>query len=206
MESALRESEERFRNMADTAPVMIWVSGPDGPRTFFNKGWLRFTGRTMEEELGNGWVEGVHPEDRDRCCATYLEAFEARRPFQMEYRLRSTYGNNRWVRDEGVPRFGPAGQFAGYIGSCIDVTELKRDHEAATARQKLESVGVLAGGIAHDFNNLLGSIMADAELALADLPTERRTNGDRANPHGRVAGRGDRARAAGLRRQGTRRV
>ena len=170
VESALRESEERFRNMADTAPVLIWVSGPDGLCTFFNKGWLTFTGRTLEEELGNGWTDGIHSEDRDRCVATYSEAFEARRPFQMEYRLRASDGNYRWLRDEGVPRFDTERRFAGYIGSCLDVTDLKREHEAAAARQKLESVGVLAGGIAHDFNNLLGSIMADAELALADLP------------------------------------
>ena len=169
-EAALRESEERFRNMADTAPVIIWVSGVDKQCTFVNKGWLAFTGRTLEQELGEGWAGGVHPDDLDRCVASYYSAFDERRAFQMEYRMRSADGTYRWVRDEGVPRFASDGVFAGYIGSCVDVTDIRRSHEEAMARQKLESVGVLAGGIAHDFNNLLGSIMADAELALADLP------------------------------------
>ena len=140
---ALRESEERFRNMADTAPVLIWVSGTDKRCTFFNKAWLTFTGKTMAEEIGDGWVKGVHPDDIDRCMTTYTSAFDARRTFQMEYRLQSADGTYRWVRDEGVPRVGPDGVFAGYIGSCLDVTDLKRDHQEALARQKLESLGVL---------------------------------------------------------------
>jgi two-component system cell cycle sensor histidine kinase/response regulator CckA len=167
--AALIESEERFRNMADTAPVMIWASGPDKLCTFFNKGWLDFTGRTMQEELGNGWAAGVHPDDLDRCLAIYTSSFDARRNFQMEYRLCRTDGEYRWVLDNGVPRFGPGGSFAGYIGSCIDLTDLKRTQEEALARQKLESLGVLAGGIAHDFNNLLGGILAEAELVESDL-------------------------------------
>src|SRR5881409_3445564 len=123
-EEELRESEARFRAMADTAPVMIWVSGADKLCTFFNKGWLDFTGRPLEEELGNRWAEGVDREDLDRCVSTYENSFNARQPFTMEYRLRRSDGEYRWVLDTGTPRFADDGTFLGYIGSCIDVTEL----------------------------------------------------------------------------------
>lgn len=136
-EARLRESEERFRNMADTAPVLIWVAGPDKRCTFFNKIWLEFTGRAMEQELGHGWAEGVHATDFDRCIASYSEAFDARRPFRMEYRLRRADGEYRWMLNEGVPRFSPDGSFAGYIGSCVDVTEKRRAEEE---RQKFVSL------------------------------------------------------------------
>jgi PAS domain S-box-containing protein len=149
---------------------MIWVSGPDKLCTFFNRAWLAFTGRTMEQEAGNGWADGVHPDDLDRCLAIYSSSFDARRNFQMEYRLRRADGAYRWLLDNGIPHFEAGGVFAGYIGSCVDVTDVKRMQEEAMARQKLESLGVLAGGIAHDFNNLLGSILSEAELALSDLP------------------------------------
>jgi PAS domain S-box-containing protein len=167
-EVALRESEERFRNLANTAPVMIVASGPDGKATFFNRVWLDFTGRTMEQELGYGWAEGVHPDDLDDCLSSYASSFEGRRNCHIEYRLRRTDGEYRSVVCNGVPRFGPDGVFAGYIASCIDITDAKRAQEEALARQKLESVGQLARGIAHDFNNLLGGILATTELALAD--------------------------------------
>src|SRR6266478_1233268 len=128
-EEELLESEARFRAMADTAPVMIWLSGPDKLCTFFNKGWLDFTGRKLEQELGNGWADGVHREDFDRCHDIYGNSFDAHQPFTMEYRLRRSDGEYRWVLDSGTPRFAPDGAFLGYIGSCIDITERKQAQE-----------------------------------------------------------------------------
>jgi PAS domain S-box-containing protein len=123
-ESELRESESRFRNVADAAPVAMWMSGTDKLCTFFNKWWLDFTGRTMEQELGNGWSEGVHPEDLAGCLETYVSSFDARKPFTMHYRLRDSSGEYRWISDRGVPRYNAHGTFSGYIGACIDLTEL----------------------------------------------------------------------------------
>jgi PAS domain S-box-containing protein len=127
---ALRESEERFRNMADKAPVMIWVSGMDKLCTYFNQQWLDFTGRTLEAELGNGWTDGLHRDDYHRCLETYTTAFDLRQPFTMEYRLRRADGQFRWILDSGTPRFSPGEKFLGYIGSCIDITERKAAEEA----------------------------------------------------------------------------
>jgi len=124
-EEAARESEQRFRLVADTAPVLMWMSGTNKLCTYFNKTWLDFTGRSMEEELGNGWAEGVHPDDLQRCLQTYTQSFDRRETFRMEYRLRRHDGEHRWILDIGVPRYGPDRSFAGYIGSCVDVTERK---------------------------------------------------------------------------------
>ena len=128
-EEHLRESELRFRTLADIAPVMIWMTGTDKLCCFFNKPWLDFTGRTMEQELGRGWTEGLHPEDLQHIFDVYLPAFEARRPFSMEYRLKSANGEYRWVMESGVARYTPQGAFSGYIGSCIDITERKRSED-----------------------------------------------------------------------------
>jgi PAS domain S-box-containing protein len=122
----LIESERRFRELADSAPVMIWVSGRDTLCNYFNKFWLDFTGRTLEQELGNGWAEGIHPQDFDPCLETYLNAFEARQSFSMDYRLRRHDGEYRWIKDSGSPRFDGNGSFLGFIGSCVDVTAHKQ--------------------------------------------------------------------------------
>ena len=128
-EQRLRESESRFRAIADSAPVLIWVSGVDKMCTFFNKPWLDFTGRTLEQELGSGWAEGVHPDDLAGCLAAYGASFDARQPFTLQYRLRRHDGEYRWILDVGVPRQDAQGAFAGYIGSCSDVTERLRTEE-----------------------------------------------------------------------------
>src|SRR5262245_24449258 len=144
-ETELRESESRFRIVADAAPVLIWMAGVDKLCTFFNKPWLDFTGRRMEQELANGWAEGVHPDDLQNCLRVYTSAFDARQPFVMQYRLRRNDGEYRWVSDHGVPRYDAQGRFAGYIGSCVDVTELMTKDEAL--RQSEERMRVAAEAV-----------------------------------------------------------
>jgi PAS domain S-box-containing protein len=146
LEQKLRESEERFRLVADTAPVLMWMSGPDRLCTYFNKPWLEFTGRSYEQELGYGWVEGVHSEDLQRCLDTYTQSFDRQEKFKMEYRLRRHDGEYRWVFDVGVPRFNQERSLMGYIGICVDVTERKRTEEALQDRErKLIEAQRLAG-------------------------------------------------------------
>ena len=128
-EQAIRESEERFRTVANAAPVMIWMSGTDKLCTFFNKGWLDFTGRTLEQELGNGWTEGVNPDDLDHSLTLYRTSFDARHEYSMEYRLRRSDGEYCWVLGHGVPRFEADGTFLGYIGTATDLSEIKRGDE-----------------------------------------------------------------------------
>ncbi|PYL13140.1 MAG: hypothetical protein DMF48_00715 [Verrucomicrobia bacterium] len=144
-QSELRESESRFRIVADAAPVLIWMAGVDKLCTFFNKPWLDFTGRIMDQELGNGWAEGVHRDDLQKCLAVYTHAFDARQPFVMQYRLRRNDGEYRWISDQGVPRLDPQGRFAGYIGSCVDVTELVNKDQAL--RESEERMRVAAQAV-----------------------------------------------------------
>jgi two-component system, cell cycle sensor histidine kinase and response regulator CckA len=139
-EAELRESEERFRNMADTAPVMIWVTGPDKGCTFVNRTWLNFTGRTMEQELGFGWEACVHPDDRGRNYEIFSAAFGARQKFQVESRWRRADGEYRLVLCTGIPRFAPGGSFAGYIGSKIDITDLQSEERFRQLAENIDQV------------------------------------------------------------------
>lgn len=126
----IRESEQRFRLMADTTPVLVWMAGIDKLCTYFNRHWLEFTGRTVEQELGNGWAEGVHPDDLERCLQIYNDSFDRREPFEMDYLLRRADGEYRWLLDRGAPIFSSEGAFRGYIGSCVDITGRKRAENA----------------------------------------------------------------------------
>ena len=168
----VRESEERFRLVANTAPVMIWMAGTDRLCTYVNQPWLEFTGRPLEAELGNGWVEGVHKEDLKRCLETYSQAFDQRQSFEMEYRLRRNDGEYRWILDIGVPRFNPDGSFAGYIGSCLDITDRKLAEEAlaSVGRRLIEAHEEERTWIARELHDdiVQRSRIASVELARCD--------------------------------------
>ena len=179
-EDAVRESEERFRLVANTAPVLIWMSGADKLCTYFNKPWLDFTGRSLSAQLGNGWVEGIHSEDQQRCLETYTHAFDGHKDFRMEYRLRRHDGEYRWVLDIGVPRFNPDGSFAGYIGSCMDVTERKLAEEALSSvssrlieAQEQERTRI-ARDLHDDINQRLALLAIEMERVKMEVPDAQR--------------------------------
>jgi len=168
VEQVLRESERRFRSMADSAPIMIWMTGTDGLREFVNQGWLDFTGRTLEQERGNGWLDNAHPEDVDHCRDVCDSAFAARRSFEVDYRLRRNDGEYRWVADRGSPRYAPDGGFLGYIGSATDITDRKRAEEGnrnLAHVSRLAVVGELTAMVAHEINQPLAAILTNAAAA-----------------------------------------
>ena len=166
-EAALRESEARFRLTADHAPVLIWMSGTNRLCTWFNRPWLEFTGRSLEQELGNGWTQGVHPDDLPRCLDTYVKAFDDRKRFALEYRLRRHDGEWRWVYDSGIPLRGPTGRFSGYIGSCIDITERKRLEKEVLAISEREQ-----RRIGQDLHDSLGQQLTAIELMCQALKAD----------------------------------
>jgi PAS domain S-box-containing protein len=129
IDDALVESELRYRILADSGQALIWTSGLDKKCDYFNKPWLAFTGRTLDQELGDGWVEGVHTDDLELCMDIYTTAFNRREPFSMVYRLRFHDGTYRWIQDDGKPRYDAKGDFIGYIGHCLDFTERKQAEE-----------------------------------------------------------------------------
>jgi PAS domain S-box-containing protein len=189
--AALRTSEEQFRSVANAAPVMIWISDASANTVWFNDAWLKFTGRTMGQQLGRGWAAGIHPDDLEGADAEVALALAERRPFRVAFRLRRADGAWRWISSAGAPRHDAYGQFQGFIGSCFDNTEVvetthelearviertaaleasiaeRAKTEAALAQsQRLETVGRLTGGVAHDFNNLLTVMVGGLDMIL----------------------------------------
>lgn len=184
-EARLRATEERFRLMADSAPVLIWLSDADKLRTWFNKAWLDFTGRGMEQELGSRWAEAVHPDDLEQCLAAYSFSFDSRSSYSMEYRLRHHSGEYRWLLDNGIPLYGLNGQFTGYIGSCIDIHDRK---QAEQEREKTVSAQQAAlaesehanrmkdeflSTLSHELRTPLNAILGWSQLLRSeDMPPE----------------------------------
>ncbi len=167
-EAALRESEIQYRNLANSGSALIWTSGLDKLCNYFNDPWLKFTGRTLQQEMGNGWTEGVHPDDFDRCLETYVTAFDKNEPFEMEYRLRHSSGEYRWLLDIGTPNFNSRGVFVGYIGHCFDITGRKQAEEEL--RKNEERYRLLADNVP----DIIYSLNKAGEISTINSPALER--------------------------------
>ena len=194
---AMRESESRFRNLADQSPSMVWVTDADGSCTYLSRSWYEFTGQQEGAAIGSGWLDAVHPDDRVESDEAFRSANSAQRQFKVEYRLRGADGSYRWAIDAASPLFAPDGTYLGYVGSVVDIDERKQVEEllrkqqttlesrvgeeverrieaedALRQAQKMETIGQLTGGIAHDFNNLLQIIAGNLDILQRGLPED----------------------------------
>jgi PAS domain S-box-containing protein len=167
-EEKILQGQAYLRALADTAPVLIWVSGPDMLCTFVNKPWLEFTGRTIDQELGDGWTKGAHPDDLKHLLETFRSAFDSRTPFSVDYRLRRFDGEYRWLLDQGVPWWMPDGSFGGYIGCGIDITEMKRAREEAVAESRRSKMRAQLGTLMAEHGKGLQTTLETAAKILTD--------------------------------------
>ena len=170
VERALAESEAHFRTLADSGEALIWTTDVRGACDYFNLPWLRFTGRSLGLERGDGWLEGVHSSDREACIEGRRRAIARREAFTLVYRLRRQDGEYRWLEDHGTPRFDTGGEYVGHIGHCLDVTLRLESERQANRSQRLEAIGQLAGGVAHDLNNALAPILMTTPLLRLEFP------------------------------------
>ncbi|MEB3294144.1 MAG: PAS domain S-box protein [Synechococcales bacterium] len=166
---AVQESEERFRMLANSVPVLLWVMDPEGQYLFCNQSFLDFTGRSLEQSIGVGWLESVHPQEVSHCRTTTQQALLHRESFEMEYRLRRADGEYRWVLDRGVPRWMPDGSFGGLVGSCTDITDRKQaevDMQTALAKERelSELKSRFVSTTSHEFRTPLSTILSSADL------------------------------------------
>ncbi len=181
-ETELREKEVQFRNLANSGVALIWTSLPDKQLNFFNDSWLKFTGRTFEKEKGFGWMEGIHPNDKDICLKTYLEAFDHHESFEIECRLMHHSGKYLWIRNMGTPNYNSEGTFVGYIGHCFDITDLLQiQHDLRIAKEKAEESDRLKSAflanMSHEIRTPLNSIIGFSEL-LTDPDFDKEQQGD----------------------------
>jgi PAS domain S-box-containing protein len=181
-EAFVLEKELQYLNLANSGPSLIWTSGPDKLCNYFNNTWLSFTGRRLDQEIGNGWTQGVHPDDFDNCLETYIAAFDQRTAFEMEYRLMHASGEYKWIMDLGTPNYNSSGEFIGYIGNCFDITERKlAEQELLIAKEHAEQSDRLKSAflanMSHEIRTPMNGILGFAELLKEpDLDGEEQQN------------------------------
>ena len=174
----VQEGESRSRVTSESAPVLIWMAGADALRDWFNKSWLRFRGRTLGDDLGEGWTEGVHPDDLERCLGIYSSSFDEREVYSLDYRLRRHDGVHRWVLETGIPRFADDGTFLGYIGTCLDITDRKELEDQLAEHTRLLRLSDrrredFLAKLSHELRNPLGPI-ANAAAILRNMESGNR--------------------------------